>query len=96
MRILAILLVGLALAACRSSGPPDPNELPDGPVEATEPTKPARRVYVGQFSTRSYHVEGCRQLEGVDDGDQVLFESPGEAEDRDWHPCDACKPLADW
>ena len=97
MRTLAIVaVIGLLLAACRSSSRPEPYVLPDGPAEATEATKPTRRVYVGQVSTQRYHVEACRLLDGVDETDQVLFENPGEAQDRDWHPCAQCRPQFDW
>jgi hypothetical protein len=99
-RVAMLVLIALLLVACKNSPEPGPDLVP-APEPGTEvpdtPDPPsAKRAYIADVVTKTFHRDDCPELEKLDEGRQRLYESQGPALDDGYAPCEVCRPLRGW
>ncbi len=63
----------------------------DGPI--TEPATPATTgTYVGSKESDKYHYPSCRWAKEIKSGNEMWFQTEGEAVKAGYQPCGVCKP----
>jgi len=94
-----VLLLALALPACRAGEQGtrhDPSDAgvvePEGASPAAR--RPAQEGFVGDPATSLFHRLDCEAVEEIPPDVRHYFAYPEDALNARYHPCDRCEPLS--